>query len=247
MPQDSSAPPMGGTIFPAASARGIGLHAAPQHFRARVHDPLDLAIQPAEGLQRLLACSRVSRPSVSLGRLGSNGVRGRQGGGVRPGTPRYAALPASSRSPWHEGEHGVGKSRKCMGCRIFPTLRRGSDLRNRGPATRRQPRLDARPAYRPPGGPRRPRASSRKSWGKPTPRPRGTRSPACRTTASASPCPNAGEPLGSKSTRGKFPTVPERSRSCQNVSASLDATASGLSRHPRWPSWEILAKGRFDL
>ena len=199
MPQDSSAPPMRGTIFPAASARGIGLHAAPQHFRARVHDPLDLA------------------------------------------------LPASSRSPWHEGEHGVGKSRKCMGCRIFPTLRRGSDLRNRGPATRRRSRLDARPAYRPPGGPRRPRASPRKSWWKPTPRPRGTPSSACRTTASASPCPNAGEPLASKSTRGKFPTVPERSRSCQNVSASLDATASGLSRHPRWASWEIRAKGRFGL
>ena len=38
-------------------------------------------------------------------------------------------------------------------------LRRGSDLRNRGPATRRQSRLDVRPPYRPPGGPRRPRAS----------------------------------------------------------------------------------------
>ena len=57
--------------------------------------PLDLAIQPAEGLQRPLACSRVSRPSASLGRLGSNGVRGRQGGGVRPGTRdmrRYLCL-----------------------------------------------------------------------------------------------------------------------------------------------------------
>ena len=38
-----------------------------------------------------------------------------------------------------------------MRCRIFPTSRRASDLRNRGPATRRQLRLDARPLYRPRG------------------------------------------------------------------------------------------------
>ena len=69
----------------------------------------------------------------------------------RTGTGRRASAQpqtASSRSPRNEGEHGVGKSRKCMGCRIFPTLRRGSELRHRGPATRRQLRLDARPAPR---------------------------------------------------------------------------------------------------
>ena len=40
-----------------------------------------------------------------------------------------------------------------MGCRIFPTLRRGSELRNRGPATRRQLCLDARLATRARNGP----------------------------------------------------------------------------------------------
>ena len=65
----------------------------------------------------------------------------------------------------------------------------------------------------------------------------------CRTTASASPCPNAGESLSSKSTRRKSPTVPERSRSCYAVSTAPDATASGLSGHHRWASWEPRTEG----
>ena len=46
---------------------------------------------------------------------------------------------------------------------------------------------------------------------------------------------NAEEPLASKSTRRKSPTVPDRSRSCQNVSTSPDAATSGVSKHHRRP------------
>lgn len=44
---------------------------------------------------------------------------------------------------------------------------------------------------------------------------------------------NAGEPLASKSTRRELPTVPERSKSCQEVSTSADTAASGSEKHPR--------------
>jgi len=60
---------------------------------------------------------------------------------------------------------------------------------------------------------------------------------------SASPCPNAGEPLSSKSTRRKSPTVPDRSRSCYAVSTSPDAIASGLSGHHRRASWGPRTEG----
>ena len=49
---------------------------------------------------------------------------------------------------------------------------------------------------------------------------------------SAFPCPNAGEPLASESTRRESPIVPERSRSCQDVSTSADAAATGAKKHP---------------
>ena len=47
--------------------------------------------------------------------------------------PRRARRePLHHGSPCHGREHGVGKSRKCMGNRPFPTLCRGSELRKSG-------------------------------------------------------------------------------------------------------------------
>ena len=50
---------------------------------------------------------------------------------------------------------------------------------------------------------------------------------------SAFPCPNAGEPLASESTRRESPIVPECSRSCQDVSTSADAAATGAKNTPQ--------------
>ena len=76
-------------------------------------------------------------------------------------------------------------------------------------------------------------ASPRMPWKTVRRCPSGMCRPACRTGASASPCPHAGEPLASKSTRRKLPTVPERSRLCQEVSNPANTAASGAEKHPR--------------
>lgn len=100
----------------------------------------------------------------------------------------------------------------------------------------------ARPTPRVPSGPRRSGASPRKPSGKVRACPRGPRSPACRPTASASPCPNAEVPLASKSTRRRFPTVPERSRSYHAVSTPANTAATGAERHPRNVSGVAVAR-----
>lgn len=48
----------------------------------------------------------------------------------------------------------------------------------------------------------------------------------------AFPCTNAEKPTESESTRREPPTVPDRSKSCQDVSTHADVAASGLVKHP---------------
>ena len=133
---------------PSRNASGSGtIHSAPCPSVRRAPDPSRV---PSGG--RLLSSCR---------RLRGDGARGRNRGGLRPGAPSRAALPASSRSPCNGGDHRVDKSRKCMGNRPSPTLPRGSELRNRSPATHRQLRFDAHPTYRSSSVARRSAAASR--------------------------------------------------------------------------------------
>jgi len=76
-------------------------------------------------------------------------------------------------------------------------------------------------------------ASPRMQWKTVRRCPSGMCRPARRTGASASPCLDADGPPAGKSTGRKFPTVPERSRSCHAVSTPAIAAATGAEKRPR--------------
>ena len=131
-------------------------------------------------------------------------------------------------------------SHAVYGTSIFPTMRRGSDLRNRRPATRRQLRLDARPAPSANGGPRRlgDQPSGKVRW-----RPRGTRSPACRTTARRRHANNGEDASAGGSTGREDPTFQGVSTTSWRYPDPWDAAAIGVPKHSWRASQGVPGKG----
>ena len=140
--------------------------------------PLSSVACPAEGRKRLLTSLQVSdrfpasRTHALLARTAV--MRAASGStlcGVRR-EPLVHDLHVGSR------KHGFSKSRKCMGNRLFPILRHGSELREFGCGHLRRWHLDTWLAHRARKGSERSAPSSREPSGMMRAFPRGWHSPA---------------------------------------------------------------------